>query len=89
MEAVTSCVTVVVACVDVSFHLSVSQLTGYDEEAVLQVYIGNDAGKVRPHNFYQVCATSVRNGAVPNEKIVNGTNVIEVLLSPDQNMTAR
>uniref|UniRef100_A0A8C4WNU7 Nuclear factor of activated T-cells 5 n=1 Tax=Gopherus evgoodei TaxID=1825980 RepID=A0A8C4WNU7_9SAUR len=48
------------------------KLEGHNEPVVLQVFVGNDSGRVKPHGFYQAC---------------RGTTVIEVGLDPSNNMT--
>ena len=66
---------------------SLFQLFGYKGEATLQVFIGNDSGKIRPHGFYQACKVCGKNSTACTEKDVDGTTVIEINLSPTD-MTA-
>lgn len=54
---------------------------------VLQVFVGNDAGRVKPHGFYQACRVTGRNTTACKEVDINGTTVIEVTLDPSTNMT--
>ncbi|XP_030576782.1 nuclear factor of activated T-cells 5 isoform X2 [Archocentrus centrarchus] len=63
------------------------KLEGVKEPVVLQVYIGNDAGRVKPHGFYQACRVTGRNTTACKEVDIEGTTVIEVSLDPSTNMT--
>ena len=65
------------------------QLLGYNRTVTCQIFIGSDAGKVRPHGFYQACRVAGRNSTPCTEKDIDGTTVIEVELDPRDNMTAR
>ena len=65
------------------------QLFGYSKEVTLQIFIGTDSGKVKPHGFYQACRVCVKNGSYSNEETYDGTNVIEMKLTPELDMTAR
>lgn len=58
-----------------------------NEPVVLQVFVGNDAGRVKPHGFYQACRVTGRNTTACQEVDVDGTTVIEVSLDPSTNMT--
>ena len=60
----------------------VLKLEGYAGSVVVEMYIGNDAGKVVPHMFYQACKVTGKNSFPCNEKKVEGTDVIEVSLEP-------
>ncbi|XP_076011663.1 nuclear factor of activated T-cells 5 isoform X2 [Genypterus blacodes] len=62
------------------------KLEGVNEPVVLQVFVGNDAGRVKPHGFYQACRVTGRNTTACKEVDVEGTTVIEVLLEPSTNM---
>ncbi|XP_052233878.1 nuclear factor of activated T-cells 5-like isoform X2 [Dreissena polymorpha] len=64
------------------------KLFGYSGQATLQIFIGNDSGKVRPHGFYQACKVSGKNSTQCSEKEIEGTNVIEIDLSPSTDMSA-
>ena len=64
------------------------QLIGCSQEVTLQIFIGNDAGKVKPHGFYQACRVCVKNGHFSVEETYDGTNVIEMKLTPEQDMMA-
>lgn len=66
---------------------TLTQLEGVHEPVVLQVFVGNDAGRVKPHGFYQACRVTGRNTTVCKEVDVDGTTVIEVSLDPSTNMT--
>lgn len=67
------------------FYLA--QLEGVNEPVVLQVFVGNDAGRVKPHGFYQACRVTGRNTTACQEVDIDGTTVIEVALDPSTNMT--
>lgn len=66
------------------FHL---QLEGVSEPVVLQVFVANDAGRVKPHGFYQACRVTGRNTTVCKEVDIEGTIVIEIPLEPSTDMT--
>lgn len=63
------------------------QLEGVSEPVVLQVFVGNDGGRVKPHGFYQACRVTGRNTTACQEVDIDGTTVIEVALDPSTNMT--
>lgn len=69
-------------CVD-----SPAQLEGVSEPVVLQVFVGNDTGRVKPHGFYQACRVTGRNTTACKEVDIEGTTVIEVPLEPSASMT--
>lgn len=64
------------------------QLFGYSGEATLQIFIGNDNGKVRPHGFYQACKVCGKNSTQCTDRDIDGTTVIEITLSPATDMSA-
>lgn len=64
-----------------------AQLEGVSEPVVLQVFVGTDAGRVKPHGFYQACRVTGRNTTACKEVDIEGTTVIEVSLDPSSNMT--
>lgn len=64
-----------------------SQLEGVNDPVVLQVFVGNDTGRVKPHGFYQACRVTGRNTTTCKEVDIDGTTVIEVSLDPSSNMT--
>lgn len=66
---------------------AVFQLEGHNEPVVLQVFVGNDSGRVKPHGFYQACRVTGRNTTPCKEVDIEGTTVIEVGLDPSNNMT--
>ncbi|XP_052816669.1 nuclear factor of activated T-cells 5-like isoform X2 [Mya arenaria] len=66
----------------------VVKLFGYSGEATLQVFIGNDNGKVRPHGFYQACKVCGKNSTQCVDRDIDGTTVIEITLCPSNDMTA-
>ena len=59
-----------------------SQLAGVNEPVTLQVFVGIDQGKVRPHGYYQSCKVTGRNTTPCEEKDVDGTTVLEVPWEP-------
>ncbi|KAI5608514.1 nuclear factor of activated T-cells 5 isoform X5, partial [Silurus asotus] len=63
------------------------KLEGVKEPVVLQVFVSNDAGRVKPHGFYQACRVTGRNTTACREVDIEGTTVIEVPLDPSNNMT--
>ncbi|KAK2914331.1 hypothetical protein Q8A67_002730 [Cirrhinus molitorella] len=63
------------------------KLEGVKESVVLQIFVGNDAGRVKPHGFYQACRVTGRNTTACREVDIEGTTVIEVPLDPSSNMT--
>ncbi|XP_038662325.1 nuclear factor of activated T-cells 5 isoform X1 [Scyliorhinus canicula] len=63
------------------------KLEGYNEPVILQVFVGNDSGRVKPHGFYQACRVIGRNTTPCKEVDIEGTTVIEVSLDPGNNMT--
>ena len=65
------------------------QLFGYQNPITLQVFVGTDAGKVKPHGFYQACKVCGKNSTSCEEKDVDGTTVIDIGLDPKDEMKAR
>ncbi|XP_066525747.1 nuclear factor of activated T-cells 5a isoform X2 [Hoplias malabaricus] len=63
------------------------KLEGVNEPVVLQVFVANDAGRVKPHGFYQACRVTGRNTTACKEVDIEGTTVIEVNLEPNNSMT--
>lgn len=63
------------------------QLEGVNEPVVLQVFVANDAGRVKPHGFYQACRVTGRNTTACKEVDIEGTTVIEIPLEPSNDMT--
>lgn len=63
------------------------QLEGVSEPVVLQVFVANDAGRVKPHGFYQACRVTGRNTTACKEVDIEGTTVIEIPLEPSSDMT--
>ncbi|XP_060644348.2 nuclear factor of activated T-cells 5 isoform X2 [Anolis sagrei] len=63
------------------------KLEGHNEPVTLQVFVGNDSGRVKPHGFYQACRVTGRNTTPCKEVDIEGTTVIEVGLDPGNNMT--
>lgn len=65
------------------------QLLGYRQPATLQIFIGTDSGKVKPHGFYQACKVFGKNATQCTETEIEGTTVIEVQLDPKEDMKAK
>ncbi|XP_061679491.1 nuclear factor of activated T-cells 5a isoform X2 [Syngnathoides biaculeatus] len=63
------------------------KLEGVNEPVVLQVFVANDAGRVKPHGFYQACRVTGRNTTACTEVEIEGTTVIEIPLEPSNDMT--
>lgn len=63
------------------------KLEGVSESVVLQVFVANDAGRVKPHGFYQACRVTGRNTTACKEVDIEGTTVIEIPLEPSNDMT--
>ncbi|KAK3558436.1 hypothetical protein QTP86_018043 [Hemibagrus guttatus] len=63
------------------------KLEGVNEPVVLQVFVANDAGRIKPHGFYQACRVTGRNTTACKEVDIEGTTVIEVNLEPSNSMT--
>ncbi|XP_029464158.1 nuclear factor of activated T-cells 5 isoform X2 [Rhinatrema bivittatum] len=63
------------------------KLEGHNELVVLQVFVGNDSGRVKPHGFYQACRVTGRNTTPCKEVDIEGTTVIEVGLDASNDMT--
>jgi len=69
-------------------YCGVVQMCGYEQSLVLQVFVGTEAGRVKPHGFYQACKVSGKNSTPCTERDIEGTTVIEILLEPQNEMTA-
>ncbi|XP_077597971.1 nuclear factor of activated T-cells 5a isoform X2 [Stigmatopora nigra] len=63
------------------------KLEGISEPVVLQVFVANDTGRVKPHGFYQACRVTGRNTTACTEVDIEGTIVIEIPLEPSNDMT--
>ncbi|TRY85808.1 hypothetical protein DNTS_011856 [Danionella cerebrum] len=63
------------------------KLEGVSDPVVLQVFVANDTGRVKPHGFYQACRVTGRNTTACKEVDIEGTTVIEVSLEPNLSMT--
>lgn len=74
-------------CEFIIVFLIFTQLEGVIEPVVLQVFVANDAGRVKPHGFYQACRVTGRNTTACKEVDIDGTTVIEVSLDSSTNMT--
>ena len=58
------------------------KLEGYSRPAKIQIFIGNDTGRVMPHMFYQVCRVTGKNSNPCDEKKMDGTDIIEISFEP-------
>ena len=68
------------------------QLSGYSEQPVsMLLFIGTaDDRYLRPHCFYQVHRVTGKTVTTScQEKIIEGTKVLEIPLQPENNMSAR
>lgn len=65
----------------------VVKLNGFNKSTTLQVFIGNDMGRVSPHIFYQACKVSGKNSTPCNETKIDGTMIIEIEMKPENDMT--
>ncbi|XP_076863518.1 nuclear factor of activated T-cells 5a isoform X2 [Brachyhypopomus gauderio] len=63
------------------------KIEGVNEPVTLQVFVANDAGRIKPHGFYQACRVTGRNTTACKEVDIEGTTVIEVNLEPSNSMT--
>ncbi|XP_017261477.1 nuclear factor of activated T-cells 5 isoform X2 [Kryptolebias marmoratus] len=63
------------------------KLEGVNEPVVLQVFVANDAGRVKPHGFYQACRVTGRNTTACKEVDIDGTTVIEIPMELSSDMT--
>ena len=70
-------------------EVSALQLIGYNEPATLQVFIGSEVGRVKPHGFYQACKVCGKNSTQCTEREIEGTNVIEIEISPINDMQVK
>eukprot|EP00090_Calanus_glacialis_P016463 TRINITY_DN25771_c0_g1_i1.p1 TRINITY_DN25771_c0_g1~~TRINITY_DN25771_c0_g1_i1.p1 ORF type:complete len:1340 (-),score=275.51 TRINITY_DN25771_c0_g1_i1:1376-5395(-) len=62
------------------------KLEGYKRPVKIQIFIGNDVGKVSPHMFYQVCRVTGKNSNPCEEKKIDGTDIIEITSEPQSDM---
>lgn len=62
------------------------RLDGYRKPVKLQIFIGNDVGKVSPHMFYQVCRVTGKNSYPCEERKIDGTDIIEITSEPQNDM---
>jgi len=61
-------------------------LEGCRKQTRIQIFIGNESGKVVPHMFYQVCKVAGKNSHPCEEKTLDGTDVIEMAAKPHNDM---
>ncbi|CAE1301827.1 NFAT5 [Acanthosepion pharaonis] len=66
----------------------VVQLYGPVQTALLQVFVGTDTGKVKPHPFYQACKVSGKNSTPCTERDIDSTTTIEIELSSTNDLMA-
>ncbi|XP_064640101.1 nuclear factor of activated T-cells 5-like isoform X2 [Lineus longissimus] len=62
------------------------QLLGYKQKATVQVFVGSETPRVKPHGFYQACKVCGKNSAPCSERDIDGTTVIEMDFDPDEDM---
>jgi len=62
------------------------KLEGCRKTVKIQIFIGNDVGKVSPHMFYQVCRVTGKNSNPCEEKKIDGTDLIEITSEPQNDM---
>ncbi|XP_046553083.1 nuclear factor of activated T-cells 5-like isoform X2 [Haliotis rubra] len=65
----------------------VIKLIGHSDTVCLQVFVGNETGRVKPHGFYQACKVCGKNSTPSKEKEIDGTVVIETEMTPSSEMT--
>lgn len=65
------------------------QLFGYNKATKLQVFIGDECGRVKPHGFYQACRVCGKNSTPCVEQEIEGTMVIEIDMQPENDMTVK
>ncbi|KAK6981828.1 mucin-17, partial [Biomphalaria glabrata] len=65
------------------------KLVGYNRATKLQVFIGDESGRVKPHGFYQACRVFGKNSTACTEQEIEGTTVIEIDLLPENHMTVK
>jgi len=63
------------------------QIDGYRKATKIQIFIGNDNGKVIPHMFYQVCRVTGKNSNPCEERKIDGTDILEIPFEPHNDMT--
>ncbi|KAK3765864.1 hypothetical protein RRG08_026330 [Elysia crispata] len=67
----------------------VIKLNGYQKQTKLQIYIGDESTRVKPHGFYQACRVFGKNSTPCTEQEIEGTAIIEIDLTPENDMTAK
>ncbi|KAH9515484.1 hypothetical protein Btru_011161 [Bulinus truncatus] len=65
------------------------KLVGYNKPTKLQVFIGDECGRVKPHGFYQACRVFGKNSTACTEQEIEGTTVIDVDILPENDMTVK
>ncbi|CAL1532315.1 unnamed protein product [Lymnaea stagnalis] len=65
------------------------KLMGYNKPTKLQVFIGDECGRVKPHGFYQACRVFGKNSTTCAEQEIEGTTVIEIDILPENDMTVK
>ncbi|XP_041375121.1 uncharacterized protein LOC121387996 isoform X2 [Gigantopelta aegis] len=64
------------------------KLHGHNEAVKLQVFVGCETGRMKPHGFYQACKVAGKNSTPCIEKEIDGTMVIELDINTSSDMTA-
>ncbi|XP_012941922.2 mucin-5AC [Aplysia californica] len=67
----------------------VIKLCNYNKETKLQVFIGDESGRVKPHGFYQACRVFGKTSTPCTEQEIEGTAVIEIEMLPENDMTVK
>ncbi|XP_059171093.1 uncharacterized protein LOC131952453 isoform X2 [Physella acuta] len=67
----------------------VIKLIGYSKPTKLQVFIGDECGRVKPHGFYQACRVFGKNSTSCTEQEIEGTTVIEIDMLPENEMIVK
>ena len=63
------------------------KLTGFAQcPLTLQVFIGTDTGRPKPHGFFQACRVTGRNVISCLERNIDGTQIMEIDLDPKNDM---
>ena len=63
------------------------KLTGFTQcPLTLQVFIGTDTGRPKPHGFFQACRVTGRNVISCLERNIDGTQIMEIDLDPKNDM---
>ncbi|XP_063715706.1 nuclear factor of activated T-cells 5-like isoform X3 [Symsagittifera roscoffensis] len=65
------------------------KLSGFNQcPLTVQVFIGTDTGRPKPHGFFQACRVTGRNVISCLERNIDGTQIMEIDLDPKNDMRA-